>query len=242
MKFSDFWAALAEAVALLWAHPWRWMWITLLFLLGVEALMFIPIVGFVAKLAVAAVISAHMLSMMDQAAKGQTPRPSHLLQAFKLPWGGQLVLMLAALLPFVAGIAFLHLKAGSAATAFFFSRIWEAKPPEVGLFMQFKTVMQLVALPLAFVSGAVALKGLAGWHALDVALRAALAHWRPLLVLGLFDFAFEQSMGYLPALLPKWAVAALGGVATLAFLMLSFALLYTLSVRALGLKPPPTAS
>lgn len=226
-------SAANEALSLLARNPWRWLAVVLVFLVVVESLMFIPYVGFVVKLAVAGVVVAQVIAMFGAAAAGQSPSPLGLLSAFSLPAGAQLVLVLAALLPFAAGILFLYLKGGPQAIEFFFGNIFKTKPPSAAEFEQSKYVMLVVALPLTLLAGAVVIKGLTGLAAVTAALEAAAANWLPVVLIGVMTFASEWASAHLPAM-PKPAAAVVGGVLLVAYLAWAFAITYTVSARVFG--------
>ena len=226
--------AVSEAWSLLRSHPLRWIGVIVLFLVAVEALMFIPYVGFVLKLAVASVLSAHVLGLFARAAVGEPPNPLSLFSAFAMPSVQMATLVIATLLPFAIGVLYLELKAGPASIEFFFGNILKVKPPPIELFVQFKYVLQLVGLPFMFVAGAVVLKGLSGAAAFATALSGAATNWLPILLFGMFAVAFEWLSGELPQFLPGLAAVLVSVALLFTVLALSFAFTYTISARALG--------
>jgi hypothetical protein len=174
---------------------------------------------------------AQVIAVFGAAAGGQAPSPLDLLSAFSRPVSAQLVLAGAALLPFAVGVLFLYLKAGPASIEFFFGNLLKTKPPALADFAQFKYVMQLATLPLTLLAGAVVIKGLSGMDAVSTALAAALANWLPVLLLGVFAFAFEWASAALPSLMPKPAAALVGGVLLVVFLGWMSAIMYTISAK-----------
>lgn len=221
---SDAWALLAE-------YPLRWTALIVAFLLIVEALTFIPYIGFVVKLAVASIVVPQVITMFAAASEGHAPSPAGMFGALSLSPSTMAVLMGAALLPFTLGIIFLYLKGGSQAIEFFFGNMFKSKPPSAALFEQFKYVMQFAAVPFSLLAGAVAIKGLAGPAALSAALIAAITNWVPVVLLLLLSLAFEWSSAQLAAVLPKPAAVAVGITLLVAYLAWSFALTYTISAR-----------
>ena len=240
MNFSDFLAAASDAWALLAAYPLRWAAIVVVFLVAVEALTFIPYVGFVVKLAVAGIVVPQVIAIFAAAASGQAPSPSGLLGAFAYPPSTLAVYVGASLLPFAVGVLFLYMKGGSPAIDFFFGNLFKTKPSPVAQFEQFKYIMQVVALPFTLLAGAVVIKGLAGLAALSAALSAAIVNWLPVLILALLALAFEWSSAQLPSVLPKPAAVLVGIILIVAYLAWSFAITYTVSSKVYG--PPPAKS
>jgi hypothetical protein len=236
VNLSEIFTAASEAWGLLASYPFRWLAVVLVFLVAVESLMLIPYVGFVVKLALAGIVVPQVIAIFAAAAQGKAPNPLGMLGAFSLPLSTQAVLVCASLLPFFLGIGFLYFKGGSQAIEFFFGNIFKARPPSAALFGQFKYVMQLTAIPLTLLAGAVAVKGLVGVSALSSALSAAIENWLPVLLLALLAVAFEWSSAQLPSVLPKPIAAAVGGVLLVVFLAWSFALTYTVSAKIFG--PP----
>ncbi len=238
MNLSEFLASASEAWALLASYPFRWLAVIVVFLVAVESLMFIPYIGFVVKLAVAGIVVPQVVAIFAGAAHGQLPSPVGMLGAFSFPPSTQAVLVGAALFPFTVGVLFLYAKGGTQAIEFFFGNILKTKPPSAELFVQFKYVMQLIALPLTLLAGAVVVKGLVGLAALSAALSTAVANWLPVLLLALIALTFEWSSQQLPAFLPKPIAVAVGGVLVVLFLAWTFAITYTVSVKVFG----PTAA
>jgi hypothetical protein len=234
MDIHQFLSASSGAVRLLAANPWHWLGIVLIFLIGVEALMFIPYVGFVLKLAVAGIVGAKILEMFASSSTGAKPNLTDLLTSFALPVETQVLLAFAAIIPFAIGMVFLYLKAGPSAIEFFFSNIFRVKPPPKEIFVQLKYVMLVASLPLTFLAGAVVLKGLSGFAAVTAALSAAIANWLPILLIGALAIAFEWVSIQLPSLVPKPVAAGIGGVLLICFLAWSLAAIYTLSAVAFG--------
>lgn len=237
MNFNSFVAAAGEAWSLLMRWPLRWLAVVAVFVLAVEAVMLVPVVGFVAKMVLGGVLGAQVLALFADAAAGKPPAVSALTRAFARPPGALLALVAGALIPFAAGILYLGLQGGSAATTFFFGNVFADQPPETGLFMQFKFVMYLVAAAFTFVAGAVVLRGLAGRAALSVAVAAAIVNWLPVLLLLLIMLTFEWASLTLTVALPAAVAVAVGIALLLVFVAWLFAITYTLSARVFGPAP-----
>ncbi len=236
MQPGEILSAITEAWSLLVSYPFRWLGMFVLFLVAVESLTFIPYVGFVLKLAVASVVTAHILGLFASAAAGKAPNPLSLFGAFSMPRAQMATLIVATLIPFVVGVSYLALRGGPASVEFFFGNIFKVKPPPLELFVEFKYVLQLVGLPLAFVAGAVALKGLSGVAAFKTALASAAINWLPIMLFGAFAVAFEWLAVTLPTRLPKYAAVPGSVGLLLVFVAMSLAFTYTISARALGTR------
>ena len=234
MSLPEFLSALSAAWGLLAAFPWSWVLIVVLFLVMVESLMFVPYVGFVLKLSVAGIVVAQIIALFAAAAIGQSPTPLALMSAFSLPATAQLALAASALVPFSAGILFLYIKGGPPAIAFFFGNILKTTPPSRELFEPFKYIMHMAALPFTFLPGVVVINGLTGIAAISVALKAAMTNWLPILLLGVISLGFEWCSVRFPSQLPKAVAVSLGSMLLVAYLVLSFALTYTVSATVLG--------
>jgi len=232
MNLTQILSAAIEALGLLSMYPFTWLAIVVIFLVCVEGLMFIPYVGFVAKLMVAALVATQIIAIFAAADAGTAPSLSALLSAFSRPLSTQLVLFVSALLPFAAGLIYLYWKAGPSAIDFFFGNVLTSKPPEKGQFVQFKYVMNVLALPFTFLAGAIVIKGLAGWAALAAALTAAMTNWLAVLLLLLMALALEFVTTQLPVIMPKAVGGTLAVLLLVGFLIWSFAFTYTLSKRA----------
>ncbi|UGQ48884.1 hypothetical protein [Massilia endophytica] len=234
MAALDLLRAAADALGLLAASPWRLLLACAVFLLVTEGLMFLPRIGFILKLCVGSLLAAQMLVMFKVAALGEPPQLQTLLDAAYLPYSSMLVLFLAALLPFAAGLGVLWLRRPEA-LRYFFGNILKTKPPAPGDFAAFKLAMHLVAAPFTFVAAAMVLKGYRGWNAMEEGLVAALLYWQAPLLLFLLSFGFDLAMNLLQKKLPPKAFAALSMPLLLLYVLFLFAFTYTLSVRAFGL-------
>lgn len=233
MELLEIAASARHAVALLSDFPLTWLVLVLVFLAVVEGLMFVPYVGFLAKLSVASLLAAQVLVLFDAASQGAAPRVGHLAGALDLPLSAQIVLIATGLIPFFIGIAYLAARGGFASVRFFFGNILEAAPPEPRRYFAFKSIMHVTVLPFTFVAAAVTLKGHSGWEALAHGLSAAAVNWPALLVLLLVSLLFEWALESLSSLLPRLAATALASMVLIAFVAWSFAFVYALSVRAL---------
>lgn len=122
---------LAAAVALVLKRPWRWFGLYLLWLLAVESLMFVPVVGFVLKLALAGITAVSLYHVLDRLQAGEAPGVRELLFGFRLPLSSQLMLAAASLLPFAAGLVVLAVTQGRAAPplASFYQPLRSLAPP-----------------------------------------------------------------------------------------------------------------
>jgi hypothetical protein len=234
MSLGDFLTLAAQALALLSAFPFHWLAVLSVFLVAVESLMFVPYVGFTLKLTVAGIVSAQVLALFKACAAGSAPSALALASAFSLPPSAQVVLALAAVLPFLAGVVYLYLRGGRPAIRFFFGNVFRDRPPAGQLFLHFKIIMQLAALPLLLLPGAVILMGLSGWSAVSATFGALASSWLPVVGLGLLSLGFEWLSASLPSLLPKPVVVVASIVLLFAFLAFAFAMTYTVSARAFG--------
>ncbi|WP_431258389.1 hypothetical protein ACQ86G_28400 [Roseateles chitinivorans] len=228
-------SAAMEAWALLGAYPLRWLAIALVFLVVVEATMFIPRVGFTLKLALASVFGAQIVALFHGAAQGAVPSVFDLWRGLALPADGLAVLVVGTLIPFAAGLIYLRVVNGPASLRFFFGSVVRDKPPKEREFVRFKYVMQLASLPFTWLAGTVVLLGLGGVPAMSTALAAARFSWEGVVLLGVMGIVFEWAAVALPRRLPRVAGIALVSVMLVGYLLWSFALLYTLSVKALTL-------
>ena len=243
---AEFNAALRQSVALLRAHPFKWLAITVVFLIVVESLTFIPYIGFLVKLSVAGLLVAQWVRMFADVDAGGAPRFRTFVEALALPWSAQWILVVAAVTPFVIGIVHLAVTGGGwQGVEFFFGHMTKASAPDAGRFFVFKFVMSLVGMLFVFVPGAVVLRGMTGIPALTLALRAAAQNWRVVLFFFAAGSAFEGLQAALSTL-PVPALAIVIAIATLLiFLAWSIAFSYTLSVRVLDARSgqreaPPT--
>jgi hypothetical protein len=237
LTLAEFKAALRHSVALLSARPLKWLAITVVFLIAVESLMFIPFIGFLVKLSVAGLLVAQWMRMFVDVDAGHAPRLRTFVDALALPWSAQWILVVAAITPFLIGIVFLAATGGGwQGAAFFFGHMAKEAAPDAGRFFVFKFVMALVSTLFAFVAGAVVLRGMAGIPALTLALRAAAQNWRVMLFFLATGTAFEGLQATLSALpIPLVAIAI--ALATLpVYLAWTIAFSYALSVRALAAR------
>lgn len=239
LTFAAFLDSLRRSVALLRAFPFRWLLFTILFLAAVESLMFIPYIGFVVKLAVAGVLYPQWMLMFADADAGRKPMLRTFLGGFARPVSELWVLIVAGVIPFLIGIAYLMIAGGGwQGAAFFFGHFGATRPPDVDRYLAFKVVMNVVGMAFVFVPGAVALRGLSGLAALVGSLRAAACNWAVVLFFFAMSVAFEFLSNALPALLPlpKLSTGILLVVLLIAFLAWSISFAYTISAHAFGLK------
>lgn len=233
MNLTEIALSASQAIALLAAFPFTWLLLVVVFLVLVEGLMFIPYVGFIAKICIASLVAAQVLVLFAAASAGEPPQLGRLVEVFWLPLSAQVALVACALLPFLAGLVYLSARGGVESIAFFFGNILDTRPPAPRLFFVFKSVMYVAALPFTFVAAAVTLQGLSGWEAVAQGVLAAAANWPALLVLLAISFVFEWSSVKLALLSPRSIGVALTGIMLVAFLAWSFSFVYALSVRAL---------
>jgi hypothetical protein len=226
----------SEALHLLAAFPFQWLLVFTVFLVAVEGLMLIPYVGFTLKLSLAGLLTAQLLVLFAGASSGHAPQLQDLLGVFYLPWTSKWVLIGSALLPFLAGLAYLVFRGkGFSSTAFFLGNIFKTKPPPRDVFSAFKNVMYVFSIPLTFIAAAITLRSLSGWTAVAQGLHAGLQNWLALLVILILCMAFEWIVGKLPIVLPRAVGAVLSMVLLVVFLAWSSAFTYTLAVSAFGL-------
>ncbi len=221
-----------HALDLLAAYPLRWLLLIIVFFVAVESLMFVPYIGFVAKIALAGLLGAQMLVLFSNAASGQPPRPGHLFRVFSLPPSAQLVLVLTALFPVIVALAYLVAQGGGLhSIAYFFGNILATKPPAIDAFFIFKIIMYVAILPLTFIPAAVVLRGLTGAGAVTEGVRAAVRNWPAALAYLAPAILLEWLIVKLPVFLPRTTVAVLAVVAAVLFVAWSFSFLYALSAR-----------
>ncbi len=224
-----------HALALLAAYPLRWLLLIIVFFVVVESLMFIPYIGFVAKMALAGLLGAQMLVLFSGAAAGQPPKPSRLFGVFSLLASAQLVLVLTALVPFIIGLAYLVAQGGGLhSVAYFFGNILTSKPPAPDVFFIFKIILYIAGLPLMFIPAAVVLRGLSGSRAVAEGVRAAVRNWPAALAYIAPAIFLEWLVLELPVFLPRTALAVLAVVAVVILVAWSFSFLYALSAHVFG--------
>jgi hypothetical protein len=233
---SELIEAMRHAARLLRAYPAHWLGVSLLFLLGIEALMLVPYIGFVAKVAVAGLLSAQSLVLFDRADAGEQPPVGRLFEAWSLPLGAQAALVGSALLPFAAGLAVLAAQGPDGHAGFFFGRLGTpqaGEPPSSAQLLVFKLVMHGVSVWLTFVAAAVLMLGRRGGSAILHGLW--LAHRNPLALALLLGFAlgFEAVSALLPQVLPPGLALLVALGLLLGMIAWSLALQYTLSLRAI---------
>ena len=228
-------AAASEAIVLLLRFPLQWIGVMLAFLVCVEALMFIPRVGFALKTALASMLLASGMTMFAAAAGGQSPSPLDWFSVFKMPASSQIILAVAGWLPFAGGVLFLRWRAGPGTVRYFFGNILKEKPPASELFLQSKYVMLLLSLPLCLLPGAMVRQSLSGMDALLPAFSAAVINWLPILLMTLIALAIEWAMVKLPSWLPKRVAVALILPLLLLTVAWTFAISYAICLRAFPL-------
>ncbi len=238
MGFAEIFRRLRHALDLLAAWPFRWFGIALLLLLIVESLMLLPVIGFSLKVMLTALFSAALMPLFAAADRGQAPRFSALFGFYRIPLSGLLALVVAAAIPFAAGLALTAWQAGPESVAFFFSSVLVMEPPSQAVFQSFKTSLYLFSMPFIFVPVAVTLKGLGGWVALRESVRAAATHWRVPVLFFLFSFAYELLMARLPEFFPLVGVIVVALVLVPFFVLAMLAFTYELGKAALGLEAP----
>ena len=242
LSFAEFLDSLRESFALLWARPFKWLLITVVFLIAVESLMFIPYVGFVVKLAVAGLLIPQWLLMFADVNAGQTPKMRRLLGGFTRSPGQIWVLIAAVLFPFLAGALYLIIAGGWQGAEYFFGHMSKASAPSPERFYVFKLVMGAVSPGFAFVAAAVALRHRSGRDALADNFSAAIRNWPVLVFLFTVNAAFDALEVSLPSAMPMVAAVILSIVLLIVFVAWIASFTYAISVRALGIAPRDTAS
>jgi len=233
MSFAEIFQRMKSGLLLLAAHPFRWFGIALLLLVIVESLAMLPLVGFSLKVILTALFSAALMCAFAAVDRGEAPRFRHLFGFLRLPATGWLAIVIAAVLPFAAGLALTAWQAGADSVRFFFSSLLVMEPPSQAVFQSFKTSLYLFSMPFVFVPVAVALKGLGGWPALRDSVRAAAAHWRVPVLLFLFSFGYELLMARLPEFFPLAGVIVVALVLVPFFILSMLAFTYELGLKAL---------
>jgi hypothetical protein len=229
VSLSDFICAAFEAYELLAAHPFRWLVVTVAFLLFVEGLMLIPFVGFTLKLAAAGILSAQFLVIFKLSDAGTLPTPFAFADALSFSFDSLLVLAVTAFAPFALAIVFLRVYAGSSAIRFFFSNIFTTKPPPARAFAISKYVMLFVALPFTLLAGVVAMTSSTGIDALRIAVFTAWEHWLPVLLIALIALAYETAVPRLTSRLPSRLAIVFDLVCLVGFVAWNMAITYTVS-------------
>ncbi|NJN00570.1 MAG: hypothetical protein HC793_02835, partial [Aquincola sp.] len=139
-------------------------------------------------------------------------------------------------------LPFCYFTEGPRSVDFFFGSVFSDEPPAAAAFERAKYVMQLVALPLTLLAGAVVIGGLSGLAAVAAALRAGATHWRAVVVIGVMALAFEWASARLPMPAFKPAAVALTVVLLVMFLAWAFAFTYAVSARVFGLTSAERAA
>jgi hypothetical protein len=226
----------AHAVRLLRPHPGRWLALVFGFVLIIEAVRIVPVVGLMCKLVVAGLLGARMLAVCEEVDRGGPPRWRTLLDLARLPAPAVGVLAAAALLPFGLALLFIALTDGVAAASSLLVGAMQPQPP-ADLFFRFKTAMFIGAMPFTFMGAAVTLAGLSGWPAVALALAAARRNVAVVVLMVLATMAAEEVLVVLPRLMPGGAGLALGAAWLLVFLAWMLAWTYTLGASSLGRMP-----
>jgi hypothetical protein len=121
MSFAEIFQRMKSGLMLLAGHPFRWFGMALLLLLIVESLALLPLAGFSLKVILTALFSAALMRAFAAVDRGETPRFRDLFGFLRLPLSGWLAIIVAAVLPFVAGLALTAWQAGADSVRFFFS-------------------------------------------------------------------------------------------------------------------------
>jgi hypothetical protein len=235
LSFAEFLAALRKSFALPSSHPLRWLALTILFLVAVEATSLVPYVGFFIKVTLASLMVRQWMQLLADVDGGGLPRLNRLFGGFNRPFSELWPLLAAGLIPLAFGIAFLLLAGrGWHDAAFLFGALGEASPPDYGRFVMFKAVMYAVALPLVFVATGIAVYNQRGLVVIYESIVVASRNWLVMVFVLLVEIAFEIAQWQLSVLAPSGlAVTALIASSILFFAWaLSFS--YALSVAAYG--------
>jgi hypothetical protein len=228
MSIHEIYIAAGTALDLILAFPGRWMLFIVVFVVVVEAMMFIPYVGFTLKMIVGSLIGAQGFVLFRDAAVGVPPDLSGIFDAFGLPLLAQASIVLGGIIPLIIGILYLQLTVGWPATKFFFGNIMKAKPPEASRFERFKYIMQLGAIPFTFVAPIVIIGGIHDLTAVTRGVLLGLNHWPVLLLLLVTSLLAEWGNARITSDLPKKYAIPLLGFSIVAFIVWTFAFSFTL--------------
>jgi len=176
LSLKDILRCARQAWQLIAAHPFRWLGISLLFLLCVESLMLIPYLGFTLKLPVAAILSAQFLRLHMASEHGQAPRMLAMFDGFKLAFPNLLLLTMTSLLVFACGIAVLYQAGGWHAMRFFFGSFHQYAAPKEIEFIQFKLGMYIAGAIFTFLPASIMLTRLSAGAALSLSFRSFVAN------------------------------------------------------------------
>ncbi|MFZ6872244.1 hypothetical protein ACO0LF_09285 [Undibacterium sp. Di27W] len=206
LSLKDILRCARQAWQLIAAHPYRWLGISILFLLCAESLMLIPYIGFTLKLPVAAILSAQFLRLHMASEHGQAPKILGMFGGFKLAFPNLLLLVMSSLLVFACGIAVLYLAGGWHAARFFFGSFHQYAAPREIEFMQFKLAMYLVGAIFTFLPASIMLTRLSARAALRLSLRSFLANPAVILLMLSLGLLIEALSIGLPQLMGKSAL------------------------------------
>ena len=232
-------AALQVAARHAWrialAYPWRLIGCTVLVLFAVDLLNYVPSVGFLFRIALGSLLFAQILVLFREAARGEEPKATTLVQALSLPMSSQFALVLSEWAQFALALAFLWQAGGNDAVHAFFADARGDNVLDETLSFEFKVVLFVVSAPLTFLAPAIVLAGAHGLAAVRLALQAALRNPLFVVLLLCLDVVLE------------FVLARIGGAGTLVYLpvlvlslVYELALLYTVSMRVFRLAPDPT--
>ena len=222
--------AIIDASRLLHRYPLRIVGIILLFIVMAEALMFVPFIGFLAKIVVAGFLAAQILAVLCDAAAGTPPNPLALFRTSRFRMTEIISLTLASLLPFAVGIAFLYMSEGAPAIKYFFGNIRKDKAPSTELFFQFKLVMYFVNSFVFFVPAAIVLSRGRTWELWQINYQVIRRNGLLLAIIFLESVGFELLLGWFTQhrrMLPLLPVFFLANIAFI------FAFTYSSATRIL---------
>lgn len=187
---------LGAAVRLLLTSPWRFLGCYLLWLIVVESLMFVPVLGFVIKLAVAGISSASLMFIVARMQAGDAAHPASLLFGFRLPVASQAMLAAVSVFQFGAGLVAVAALQGVDAVGFFLSAtpLAAAVKPNATALLGMKLTMFLVALPFSFLAASCAsAPAAAAGQQLRRAFNALRRCWPQLVLMTLFTAGLEAA-------------------------------------------------
>jgi hypothetical protein len=236
LSYAEFLAVLRKSFALPTRYPLRWLALTILFLIAVEATSLVPYVGLFIKITLASLMVRQWMQLLADVDAGRLPRLCRLFGGFNRPFSELWPLLAAGLIPLAFGIAFLLLAGRGRDVAFLFGALGESSPPDYGRFVMFKAVMYTVALPLVFVATGIAVYNQRGLVVIYESIVVASRNWLVMVFVLFIEIAFELVQWQLSVQAPRHlAVMALIASSILFFAWtLSFS--YALSVAAYGTR------
>jgi hypothetical protein len=240
LTWSDFLASLRESIALLRAHPFRWLILMAVFLAIIEGVTLVPYLGFFFRLALVGVLMRQWMLLFADAEAGRPPRRTWISAVWR-PFSEAWVLVIARLVPFFAALVYLFMAGnGWDDVSAFFGHASSSDTLEVDRFFVFKLILHVAATPFVFMPAGIALCGQKGLVAIHEGLLSAVRNPG---VLGFFvaiemtaEVARVQLQSALQAFVAGPIVAIILIATVITFLTWLLAFQYAISTRAFSLK------